>query len=256
MLSKLIKLPLLKRFIPSLGLRFLKFFKANRGYFKIRGIKMFLDFLDPIDREIILYQSYEEEEVSYLINLIKKYSITNFFDIGSNCGYYSMKLLSEVLNLKVFAYEPNQEAYYKFNKTININPEYSKRLELKNYGFSNRNSFLRMQFLKKHGYNQTGGSSVVEDFNYNKENTFLGKFKIGDENLHFNNQKLCFKIDVERHEIKVLEGLQNTFKNNKVILLIEIYEKNFTEVSNLLDQMGLKLKKKIKNRSNYFYSNF
>ena len=120
MLSKLIKLPLLKRFIPSLGLRFLKIFKANRGYFKIRGIKMFLDFLDPIDREIILYQNYEVEEVSYLINLIKKYSITNFFDVGSNCGYYSMKVLSEVSNIKVFAYEPNHEASFIYRIIYNF----------------------------------------------------------------------------------------------------------------------------------------
>ena len=58
MLSKLIKLPFLKRIVPSLGVRFLKIFKRNRGIFKIRGIKMFLDFLDPIDREIILHQNY------------------------------------------------------------------------------------------------------------------------------------------------------------------------------------------------------
>ena len=256
MLSKLIKLPFLKRIVPSLGVRFLKIFKRNRGIFKIRGSKMFLDFLDPIDREIILYQNYEDEEVSYLINLIKKYSITNFFDIGSNCGYYSMKIVSEVLSVKVFAYEPNQEAYNKFNKTIKINPEYSKRLELKNYGLSNKNSSLKMQFLKKHGYNQTGGSSVVEGLNYNKENTFLGEFKVGDEILNFKNQKLCFKIDVEKHELKVLEGLKNTFKNNKVILLIEIYEKNFIRANYLLNEMGLKLEKIIKSRCNYFYSNF
>lgn len=256
MLSKLVKLPILKRVLPSLGIRFLKILNRNRGYFKIGEIKMFLDFLDPIDREIILHQNYEDEEISYLINLIKKYSISNFFDIGANSGYYSMKILSEVLSIKVLAYEPNQEAYYKFNKTIEINPKYSKRLEFKNFGFSNKNSTLKMQFFKKHGYNQTGGSSVIENSNYNNENTFFGEFKIGDENLNFKNQKLCFKIDVERHEIKVIEGLQKTFKNNKIILLIEIYEKNFNQANHMLNQMGFELKKVIKKRSNYFYSNF
>ena len=256
MLSKLVKLPLFKRIVPSLGIRVLKMFNRNRGYFKINGVKMFLDFLDPIDREIILHQNYEDEEVSHLINLIKKYSITNFFDVGANCGYYSIKILREVLNIDVLAYEPNQEAHYKFNKTIEINPKYSKRLKLKNYGLSDKNSKLKMQFFKKYGYNQTGGSSVIENLNYTIENTFFGEFKVGDENLNFKNQKLCFKIDVERHEIKVLEGLQNTFKNNKIIILIEIYEKNFAQVNHLLNQMGFKLEKVIKNRSNYFYSNF
>ena len=54
MIKFLVKLPILKRLIPSLGIRLLSILKKNRGYFKINNIKMFLDFLDPIDRQIIL----------------------------------------------------------------------------------------------------------------------------------------------------------------------------------------------------------
>ena len=75
MLSKLIKFPIFKRIIPSLGIRIMKILKKNKGYFKINGTVMYLDFLDPIDREIILYKKYEDEEVQYLIILIKKYLI-------------------------------------------------------------------------------------------------------------------------------------------------------------------------------------
>ena len=56
MLSILLKIPILKRLIPSLTIKILKLFKKNRGYFKIKNSKMFLDFLDPIDRGIILFQ--------------------------------------------------------------------------------------------------------------------------------------------------------------------------------------------------------
>ncbi len=256
LLKQIIKIPLLKRILPSLGIKLLKLIKKNRGFFKVEGTLMFLDFLDPIDREIILYQKYEDEEVSDLINLIEKNSVKNFFDVGANCGYYSLKLFNEIKALKIIAFEPNKEAYFKFKKTIKINKNFSKNIRLRNYGLSNKNSSLKMKFLKKHGYNQTGGSSVIEDKNYNKENTFNGKFRIGDENLSFKNKKLCFKIDVERHELKVLEGLRKTFTNNKIILLIEIYRKNFKQVNKLLNEMGLELKKSIKNRSNYFYTNF
>ena len=109
---------------------------------------------------------------------------------------------------------------------------------------------------KKDGYQQTGGSSVVEDSHCKDENFFFGNFKIGDQILKFKNQNLCFKIDVERHEIQVLKGLQNTLKNNKIVLMIEIYEKNFVQSNALLNEIGFELKKKIKERSNYFYSNF
>ena len=57
MLAYLIKFPILKRLIPSLSLRILKSLKKNRGFFRVKSLKMFLDFLDPIDREIILSQN-------------------------------------------------------------------------------------------------------------------------------------------------------------------------------------------------------
>ena len=167
-----------------------------------------------------------------------------------------MKIVSEVLSVKVFAYEPNQEAYNKFNKTIKINPEYSKRLELKNYGLSNKNSSLKMQFLKKHGYNQTGGSSVVEGLNYNKENTFLGEFKVGDEILNFKKEEnLSIKIDVEGHELNVLKGIQNLLNSNKCILQIEIFDNNFISINSFLLKNNFALVDKVKKRYNYFYSN-
>ena len=50
MIPKLIKLPILKRLIPSISLRLLRILKKNRGYFKINDFEMFLDFLYPIDR--------------------------------------------------------------------------------------------------------------------------------------------------------------------------------------------------------------
>lgn len=256
MLSKLIKLPIFKRIIPSLGIHIMKLLKKNKGYFKINNIAMYLDFLDPIDREIILYKKYEDEEIKYLIILIRKYSVTKFFDVGSNCGYYSIRLINEFPKLEITAFEPNKEAYLKFNKTIKKNSDFLGKIKIKNFGLSNKNSVLKMKFLKKNGYNQTGGSSVVDDNDYIGTNTFLANFKTGDSVLNLKNQILCFKIDVERHEFDVLSGLNNVFKENKIILLIEIYEKNFYKCNSFLKKLGFELNKSIQNRSNYFYKNF
>ncbi len=255
-LSKLIKFPIFKRMIPSLGIRLLKILKKNEGYFRIKNTVMYLDFLDPIDREIILYKEYEDEETQYLIILIKKYQIKKFFDVGSNCGYYSIKLLDEIPELDIEAFEPNIEAYSKFKKTIKINSRYSKKIKLYNFGLSNKESKLKMKFLKKHGYNQTGGSSVIEDPNYIGNNTFLSNFKIADKILVLKNQILCFKIDVEGHEFYTLQGLINVFKKNRIILLIEIYKKNFNKTNNFLKKLGFKSIKIFKKRANYFYKNF
>ena len=256
MISTLLKIPILKRLIPSLLIKILKFLKKNRGYFRIENTLMFLDFLDPIDREIIIHQKFESEEVSYLLYLMQKNSIKQFFDIGANCGYYSVKILNKISDAKVIAFEPNKEAYSKLEKTILVNNKFTKKIKIENFGLSNQNASLKMKFLKKHDYNQTGGSSVIENLEFNDKNFFYANFKIGDEILDFKNQKLCFKIDVERHEVNVIEGLKKTIKNNKSLILIEIYEKNYYQINKILTKLGFIQIKKFEERSNYLYTNF
>ena len=122
---------------------------------------MFLDFLDPIDREIILHQEFEKLEIIFLINQIKTNNLNYFLDIGSNCGYYSLKISEEISNIKILAFEPNIEAYTKFSKSLEANPNLSKKIKLENFGLSNNSTKLKMRSKVKFGYNQTGGASVV-----------------------------------------------------------------------------------------------
>ena len=77
---------------------------------------MFLNFLDPVDKEIILMKEYETEQVNILINNIKKYHINYFIDVGANCGYYSLIVAKKI---KIISFEPNIEAILKFKKSLN-----------------------------------------------------------------------------------------------------------------------------------------
>ena len=65
MIKYLIKLPFLKRLIPSISRRYYKFTKNNRKYYKIGNINYYLDFLDPMDRLIILNKNYEHDQVTF-----------------------------------------------------------------------------------------------------------------------------------------------------------------------------------------------
>ena len=255
MLSTLIKIPLLKRTLPSLALKILKILKKNRGYFKIRDTKMFLDFLDPIDKKIILDQEYEELEINYLLNQIKKNKILDFIDIGANCGYYSIYIANNIPNVIIHSFEPNEDAFFKFKKTLEINKTLKDKINIHNFGLSNKTGKLKMQSMIKHGYSQTGGSSVVESNSYKNFDVYYADFKIGDKVINQNQNTIAIKIDVEGHEINVLNGLENTLVNNKLIIQIEIFETNFQKVNNFLTSLGYKIIFKFKERSNYFYSN-
>ena len=250
------------KIVNSLKIRILKLLKKNRGYFLIKKTKMFLDYLDPIDRELIEHQEFEEKEINFLINCVQENNINHFIDIGANCGYYSTKLAINNKNLKIKAFEPNEEAYYKFNKTLEINPILANQIKLNNFGLSNFSGKLEMTSLEKFGYLQTGGSTIISssDKKSIKTKIFKGNFKKGDDEINLINKNLCIKIDVEGHEYQVLEGLAVTLKKNKTILQIEITNQNFQKVNSLLNNFGLKFFNKIMGRAdwvyNYYYKKF
>ena len=252
MISKLIKLPIFKRLIPSILVRFLKTFKKNRGFFKVKDIEMYLDFLDPIDRQIILNQSYEVEELNIFEDLIKKNSSNYLLDIGANCGYYTFFILKNNPKLKVLAYEPNNEAHFKFLETLKKNEMLKESITLFNYGLSNTNSEMKLYSKVKFGYAQTGGASVETDRNGKSQ---IAKFKLGDDVLNFKNENLAIKIDVEKHELKTLQGMHNLIRQNNIILQIEICEKNLQTVTHYLNNAGFKLIADVKKRSNYYFTN-
>jgi FkbM family methyltransferase len=256
MIKYLITLPILKRIIPSIGIRLLKILKKNRGFFNIDGFKMYLDFLDPIDRKIIFNKTYEVEEINILTKLINKTSTTKFIDIGANCGFYSFHFAKQ--NLEVLAFEPNSEALLKMNNTITKNQNLKDRIKIFPFGISNMNSKMQMRSMVKHGYIQTGGSSITTDKVYQNNNykVYEAEFKIGDEVLNFEEDNLAIKIDVEGHELNVLKGINNLLKSNKCIIQIEIFEKNFNAVNSYLLERKFNLIDQFKQRSNYFYYNY
>ena len=59
--------------------------------------------------------------------------------------------------------------------------------------------------------------------------------------INLNLKKIiCLKIDVEGHEIFVLDGLSRLFKNNKIFLQIEILPSNYNKVIKKLKHFDLK----------------
>ena len=145
MIRFLVKLPIFKRLIPSIGIRVLRFFKKNRGYFKIGEINFYLDFLDPIDRQIILHKNYENDQVIFLEKEMEKNLFDYFLDVGANSGYYSFLFANKFENLKVKAFEPNLDAFNKFKKTLNKNS--IQNIEVFNFGLSDQERKVKVKTL-------------------------------------------------------------------------------------------------------------
>ena len=194
MIQYLVKIPIFKRLIPSFGIRFLRFFKKNRGFFKIGEINFYLDFLDPIDRQIIINKNYEQDQVSFFRKKMEKTEFEYFLDIGSNSGYYSFYFGHLFKKLKIKAFEPNLEPYNKFLKTLNKNS--FKNIEVFNFGLSNEEKKVHMRSLISHKYTHSN-STIIENLKKEVEKNIQiseAYLRVGDQLFNFsNNKNLCKK---------------------------------------------------------------
>ena len=55
-----------------------------------------------------------------------------------------------------------------------------------------------------------------------------------DDYIQLRNGTIFAKIDVEGHELEVIEGMAETFRTNKVFLQIESFPEKFEELSDML----------------------
>lgn len=138
------------------------------------------------------------------------------YDIGANSGYYG--ILSAFLykdNINVYSFEPLLEYIDCIKKSIYLNR--INNLKIFEFGLSNREE-------EKIIYLAGSGSTLEKGFSGDIKNERKVKTKKLDDVVFKNNIILpdFVKIDVEGHELKVLEGSENTILNSLPVLFVEI----------------------------------
>ncbi len=231
-----LNIPLLKRIIPSLVKR-LSLIKKDK-IINLKFAKVKLDLTQAIDREIYLNGFYEKDQLNYLDKICDKKKIDYFFDIGSNIGYYSL-YFKNIQN--IYSFEPNKNNFHKLKENIELN---NLDINAYNFGLSNSNTETEIWYSDK---KKMGGSAIYnkndpELKKYDNKNIYLEKISIKrlDDIIDINNSKILVKIDVERHEKKVLEGMENTINRNNIILQIEIGQHQENEVFKYLKELDFK----------------
>ena len=245
-----LKFPLFKRLIPSLVKRF--FFLSKNQIIKLSFGKIKIDLTQAIDREIYLNGFYEKEQLIFLDKICNKDEITHFLDIGANIGYYSL-YFKKISN--IFAFEPNKKNFLRLKENNELN---NLNIKMYNFGLSNTNSDSEIWYTNK---DKMGGSAIYEKndpalkkYNYKdiiKEKILTKKL---DDIIDINNSKILVKIDVERHEKKVLEGMNKMIKQNNIIMQIEIGHDQKNEVFSYLNKLNLKWINTIRH-DHYFIKN-
>ena len=259
----LIKLPIIKRLIPSLIKSFSKIFNLKVKVIRNKAV-LLLNLKNQHDRAILLSPEYEPEQINFFINEINsKNDFSIFIDIGACIGFYSLsiaKLCSDIP--KVIIFEPNFDNFSCLKKNIELNKDIHKKTQLYNTGLSNRNDKIKLFTLKS---NDGAGGSIPEyEGQYdNKKDavSFDIDIKVGDEILRYKDEKIALKIDVERHEVNVLKGTKDLLTNNKCLIQIEIFDEYLNDVSKIMEDYKyvqfFKVQHKYEvNLSDYYFKNY
>jgi FkbM family methyltransferase len=246
-------------FIKKIYLRILNIILNSKDEFivKFKNVRLFINIKDPIDKIIFYRNEYEEKQIKFLSDWIKKNKPNIFIDIGANFGVYSLRISKLFKMLKVITFEPVLTTFNKLKMNIKIN-NLGKRIKTYNVGLSNVNGLKKMVALKRRNYVQSGGFSfnIPKRKLTDEEITQYNKTIKGDEVLKFKKKKIVVKIDVEGYENKVLLGIKNLLKNNKILLQIEIFDDNFKKINKFLLEKRFKLINKFNKTSDYFYLNY
>ena len=99
-IKNLVKLPILKRLIPSLLKKYIFFFNDYQKKIFVNNIFYDLDLRHFIDRRFFLHRTYEEELFTPLSEMIKRYHADFFFEIIS--GMLVITFMLGNLFLKTF----------------------------------------------------------------------------------------------------------------------------------------------------------
>ena len=165
------------------------------------------------------------------LKLIKKFIThgTDSLDIGIYKGIYSYEISKYAKTVHAFEFNPLIFSFLNRNIYKIIN-----NIKLYNFGLSNQNNKvtlripIRNKLANEENYEEffEMGRATIHDKNeFNEFRSFDVNVKKLD-NLQFENPISFIKIDVEGHEIEVIEGAIETINKNKPILLIEIEEKH------------------------------
>lgn len=253
-IQKIYKFRIFKRIIPTFLKIYIKLLKKNEIIIRHNDINLKLNLFNPIDREIFLKGNYEKKQIDCLVNFIKDNKIIYFIDIGAHMGFYS--LIISNLKIKVFSFEPVKNNFKQLNENKKLNK--FENMEIYNFALSNKEKQVEMWVPNKE---KSGGYTIydpkdeeLEKYDIRKINKEQCISKIGDNIIKIKNEKVAIKIDVERHELNVLDGLNNLLKENDIILQIELFEDRRDNIIKYLEEHNFKHINTIK--KDFYFKNF
>lgn len=187
---------------------------------KRNNISWVLDLDEVIDFMIYLFGGFDLKGSNTFKNKLKKDDVV--FDVGANIGSFSLAIADKIPEGRIFAFEPSDYAFNKFNKNIDFNPLLSPQIETlqafvtaesKSVPEGIHASWNVLSDQKKHE-NHCGILTPTKGAQSVSLDDLVKLY--GVEKLNW------LKIDVDGYEKDVLLGGQNVFINHRPKVFMEL----------------------------------
>jgi FkbM family methyltransferase len=222
--------------------------KSDSTIIERNGIRYHLDLNEGIDFSIYLLGAFEPGTRKTLQELIKPGDTV--FDIGANIGAHTLGIAQSVGNTgRVYAFEPADFAFAKLQRNLALNPELQVRTASR-------------QVLLAASLNEAPEREIHASWPLQSEDKVHEKLRgrlvsaekatvetvdnfVQSENI---SRLDLIKMDVDGHELPVLQGATETLRRFRPILVMEMspyihaeFHHSFAEFVDLLKQASYNL---------------
>ncbi len=169
-----------------------------------------------ITRKILRHGIYDGPVLDYVTRLLAKIDQAVVLDIGANIGNHALAMSTQAR--QVYCFEPLKEVFDVL--THNVESNEINNITCINEALSDRTG-EQVFYINTSG--NLGASSLeVREHNQDADSTVV-KMRIGDDMMAVQNvSRVDFlKIDVEGHELSVLNGLVKTIAKHQPIIVME-----------------------------------
>lgn len=182
------------------------------------GFEILVNLADWIGARLYYIDEYENEEQAYLFQFLKEGQ--TIFDIGANAGLYSLLgAITVSKNGSVYSFEPMPQNQLKFKKNIELNN--LSNIVLQPFAVSDRQASLTMEYVP-----ENSGMATISNLGTTKVEAITIDSWIKSTDI----KSVDFiKIDIEGHEWQALQGMEQTLKSYRPLLMIEIDDEIYQE---------------------------
>ena len=175
---------------------------------------------NKMSHSIIRKCDFDDLKELYLIKKISANWPTLLFDCGSNFGFYSLYVASLDKNNKAIAFEASPTTFKELKKNIKENN--FKNIKGYNLAITNNNNETLTFF---ESLNDWESSLIESNFNDKTEISISStKLDCFENDIEKNCPHVVIKLDVEGHEMQVIDGAKKIIEKNSPIIILEFSE--------------------------------